>query len=54
MVESAKPSIIVTTMQKFQKLKNCRPDIWTRHEIALIADEAHRSHGKRTTRNLHG
>lgn len=54
LVNSAAPTIIVTTMQKFQKLKNLKPEILLEKEIALIADEAHRSHGKSTTRNLHG
>lgn len=56
---SDEPYILFSTLQKFIKigsLDNTDKENLSKfkNRIAIIADEAHRSHGKRGTRLLHG
>ena len=57
--KQAEPSIIFSTIQKFvfaSTMDTENPQNFTEFpsRIAIIADEAHRSHGKRGTRLIHG
>lgn len=52
-----KPSIVFSTLQKFVKIslfQNGSSISKFKSRLAIIVDEAHRSHGKRTTRLIHG
>ncbi|KAL6056802.1 Type I restriction endonuclease subunit R [Balamuthia mandrillaris] len=45
--------VIITTMQKFAKLGKSNPNLIQDLHVAIIADEAHRSHGRSSTRSMH-
>ncbi|EGG17302.1 helicase domain-containing protein [Cavenderia fasciculata] len=56
-ISYGKRRIVITTMQKFAQLlpnKNGNADFsFKTNSVAIISDEAHRSHGKSTTEKLH-